>query len=115
MKTALKVAYGINTVVVGTLYLTTVKLKVSNNFPFAKLPTEVVVYPAKGNYKIITYSAIRTEYSVMIVEKIGQLLKEHALNKLNAKYGWCAPMEERYALADDWHPRCNPDNADLPW
>lgn len=109
MLTKSKVAYGINTVVVGTLYVTTVKLKVSNDFPFAKLPTEVVVYPAKGNYKIITYSALRTYESVTIVEKIGRLLKEHALNKLNAKYGWCAPMEEQA-----YRPMVKID-ADLPW
>ena len=108
MLTVSKVSYGINTMVIGTISVTTLKLKVANSFPFSKLPKEVRTSPAKGNCTILLYCALNTSESNEIVASVGRLLKEHALNKLNAKYDWCAPMEE-YAYRPTF------DNAELPW
>ena len=76
--------WGINNVVVGNLSITTVKLKVTGDFPVRSLP-EGVLYYRSGRYFIINHAVVSSQ-GKDVINKIVDLLAQHAQSKLNSKY-----------------------------
>lgn len=77
--------WGIHNVIVGTLSITTVKLKVKGSFPVHALPEEVKYYMTSKGVYIIKYEGLSSQ-SRHIVAKIVDVLASHARQQMEQKY-----------------------------
>ena len=77
--------WGINNVIVGTLSITTVKLKVKGSFPVHALPEEVKYYMTSKGVYIIKYEGLSSQSS-HTVARIVDVLASHARLQMEQKY-----------------------------
>jgi hypothetical protein len=81
----IKINYGINSVLVGTVTVTTIKLRVNRDFPFEQLPDSVRYHRlSSGKWEILYQGTGETARGV--VQGVIKALHAHAQQKLNAKY-----------------------------
>lgn len=81
----LQTKWGINNVVVGTLSITTIKLKVKGSFPVHTLPEEVKYYMTSKGVYIIKYEGLSSQ-SRHIVARVVDALASHARQQMEQKY-----------------------------
>jgi|688.fasta_scaffold378256_2 hypothetical protein len=77
--------WGINNVIVGTLSITTVKLKVKGSFPVHALPEEVKYYMTSKGVYIIKYEGLSSQ-SRNTVARVVDVLASHARMQMEQKY-----------------------------
>ena len=77
--------WGINEVVVGSLHITTIKLRVKGSFPVHTLPEEVKYYMTSKGVYIIKYEGLSSQ-SRHIVARVVDALASHARQQMEQKY-----------------------------
>jgi hypothetical protein len=87
-----KIPYGINTVNIGNVAVTTINIRVKNTFPVESIPNAVnwlMVNSKTGKeYYQLTYTAVDNNASRHVISEIGFLLRKHAQVQLDEKYAW---------------------------
>lgn len=84
-----KTSFGFDTVFIGegslAIYTCKVRLKI-NKLP--KLAAPIRVTDKKNGLKEIAFEVADQALAFKLQKRVGKVLKEHAQNKLNAKYQW---------------------------
>lgn len=81
----IKINYGINAVLVGTVTVTTIKLRVNSDFPFEQLPDIVRYHRLRTGKWEILYQGTG-ESARVVVQGVIKALRAHAQQKLDSKY-----------------------------